>query len=156
MKTTKLVINVKGGIIQSIHSNNPIQYIVVDNDLNSEDGRISEVLTEDATFSDYFDIFDTNDNNFIMSKFLEAKEDIDNVQPEYNELEAAMQTIRKYGYIRHIWNKSDILLQAKRMDITLTDEQLNKVYNQLEKTDSELGINWDQISIVIDNVIESE
>jgi hypothetical protein len=68
---TRLVIIMENGVISSIHSNSNIEYIVVNNDLINKEDRISNVQNEDSSFSDYFDILDTEDNNNIIRKFTE-------------------------------------------------------------------------------------
>lgn len=150
---TKAVIIIQGGIIQAIHSNKNLQYIIVDEDLNKED-RISDVYEQDSLFPEYFDIFDSEDNNIITGKFLDTDDQTHNVQPEIT-LEQAIETMIKHGYIRHFWHEEDIRIQADNMDIELTDDELNHVMTMLEDTDANLGINWDTIQIAINHVIEN-
>jgi hypothetical protein len=149
---TKVVIIIQGGIIQAIHSNKNLQYIIVDEDLNEED-RISDVYEQDSLFPEYFDILDSEDNKVIMGKFLDSvqQEKTHNVQPEIT-LEQAIQTMIKHGYIRHFWHEDDIILKAENMDIELTDDQINDVITKLEDTDANLGVNWDSIEIAINDV----
>ena len=54
---TKIIIHVSGGIIQSVHSNQRIHYVVVDEDLMWDD-RISDVYQEDGIFDNAFDVVD--------------------------------------------------------------------------------------------------
>jgi hypothetical protein len=147
---TKAVIIIQGGIIQAIHSNKNLQYIIVDEDLNKED-RISDVYEQDSFFPEYFDILDSEDNKVIMGKFIDSNEQTHNVQTEIT-LEQAIQTMIKHGYIRHFWHEEDVRVQAYNMDIGLTDDQLNDVITKLEDTDANLGINWDTIQIAINDV----
>ena len=150
---TKAVIIIQGGIVQAIHSNKNLQYIIVDEDLNKED-RISDVYEQDSLFPEYFDILDSEDNNVINSKFTDIEEQSNNVQPEIT-LEQAIETIIKHGYIRHFWHEDDVRTQADNMDIELTDDEVNHVITFLEDTDANLGINWDSIQIAINHVIEN-
>jgi hypothetical protein len=147
---TKIVITIKGGIVQSVHSNKPIDYIIVDKDLNDEN-KISDVYQEDSLFDEFFDVLDSETNKTILSKLSNIKDKSDNVQPEIT-LEQAINVMINNGYIRHFWHIDDIIQQADTEDIELTDEQINDVVSKLEDTDADIGINWDTISAAIDYV----
>ena len=150
ISVTKVIIIIQGGIVQAIHSNKNLQYIIVDEDLNKED-RISDVYEQDSLFPEYFDIFDSEDNNIIMGKFLDSNVQTHNVQTEIT-IDQAIETMIKHGYIRHFWHEDDVRTQADNMDIELTDDEVNHVMTILEDTDANLGINWDTIQIAINNV----
>jgi hypothetical protein len=147
---TKIVITIKGGIVQSVHSNKPIDYIIVDKDLNDEN-KISDVYQEDSLFDEFFDVLDSETNKTVLSKLSNIKDKSDNVQPEIT-LEQAINVMINNGYIRHFWHIDDIIQQADTEDIELTDEQINDVVSKLEDTDADIGINWDSISAAIDYV----
>jgi len=147
---TKIVITIKGGIVQSVHSNKPIDYIIVDKDLNDEN-KISDVYQEDSLFDEFFDVLDSETNKTILSKLSNIKDKSDNVQPEIT-LEQAINVMINNGYIRHFWHIDDIIQQADTEDIELTDEQINDVVSKLEDIDCNIGVNWDSISAAIDYV----
>jgi hypothetical protein len=146
----KIVITIKGGIIQSVHSNKPIDYIIVDKDLNDEN-KISDVYQEDSLFDEFFDVLDSETNNIILSKLSNIEDKSYNVQPEIT-LEQAINVMINNGYIRHFWCEEDIIQQAEVMGIELTDDEINDVMSKLEDTDADIGINWDTISAAIDYV----
>lgn len=156
MKKPKIVIHVRGGVIQSVHANRSILYVIVDEDEPIAGGeKISDVYGEDSIFNENnFDILDSEDNNVINSKFTDIEEQSNNVQPEIT-LEQAIETMIKHGYIRHFWHEDDVRTQADNMDIELTDDQVNDVIIKLEDTDANTGINWDTIQIAINEVIEN-
>lgn len=148
---TKVVIIIKGGLIQAIHSNKNLQYIIVDEDLN-EENRISDVYEQDSLFPEYFDILDSEeDNNVITGKFVDTDDQTYNVQPEIS-LEDSIKTIIKHGYIKYFWHEEDIKTQAGNMGIELTYDQMNDIITLLENTDASDGINWDTISVAINEV----
>lgn len=152
---TKIIIHVSGGIIQSVHSNQRIHYVVVDEDLMWDD-RISDVYQEDGIFDNAFDVVDIKEGQRSegLSDLNNIAEDVDEKQTPLNTSEDAIDLLLKNGYIRHLWHIDDIKHQAEVMGIDLSDDQLNDVIIQLEDTDANIGINWDTISIVIGNVIE--
>lgn len=50
-----------------------------------------------------------------------------------------------------VWCTEDVLHTAKEMDIELTTDQAREILGLLDrKHDSEIGINWDVISSMID------
>jgi hypothetical protein len=150
---TKIVITIKGGIVQSVHSNKPIDYIIVDKDLNDEN-KISDVYQEDSLFDEFFDVLDSETNKTVLSKLSNIKDKSDNVQPEIT-LEQAINVMINNGYIRHFWHIDDIIQQADTEDIELTDEQINDVVSKLEDIDCNIGVNWDSISAAIDYVVNN-
>jgi hypothetical protein len=150
----KIVITMEGGIIQSIHSNKPIHYIIVDEDLD-ENERISDVYQEDSLFPEFFDVLDSETNNIILSKLSNIEDNSNNVHPEIT-LEQAIKVMIDNGYIRHFWHIDDIIQQADTEDIELTDEQINDVVSKLEDTDCNIGVNWDSISVAINSVVNNK
>ena len=60
-----------------------------------------------------------------------------------------LKELQSRGYIRHIWHKDDVLEQARRDGIKLTEDQTNSIMKDLENTDCEYGINWQTISDLI-------
>jgi len=147
---TKIVITIKGGIVQSVHSNKPIHYIIVDEDLNDED-KVSDVYQEDSLFDEFFDVLDSETNNIVLSKLSNIEDKSDNVQPKITN-EVAIQHLVNNGYVRYFWQYDDIRCQAEVMDIELTEDEINDVMSKLEDTDADIGINWDSISAAIDYV----
>jgi hypothetical protein len=150
---TKLVITMEGGIIQSIHSNKPVHYIIVDEDLD-ENERISDVYQEDSLLDEFFDVLDSETNKTVLSKLSNIEDNNNNVQAEIT-LEQAIKVMIDNGYIRHFWHIDDIIQQADTEDIELTDEQINDVVSKLEDTDCNIGVNWDSISVAINDVVNN-
>jgi hypothetical protein len=150
----KIVITIKGGIVQSVHSNKPIDYIIVNKDLNDEN-KISDVYQEDSLFPEFFDVLDSETNNIILSKLSNIEDNSNNVHPEIT-LEQAIKVMIDNGYIRHFWHIDDIIQQADTEDIELTDEQINDVVSKLEDTDCNIGVNWDSISVAINSVVNNK
>jgi hypothetical protein len=146
----KIVITIKGGIVQSVHSNKPIDYIIVDKDLNDVD-KVSDVYQEDSLFDEFFDVLDSETNKTVLSKLSNIEDKSYNVQPKIT-LEQAINVMINNGYIRHFWCKEDIIQQAEVMGIELTEDEINDVMSKLEDTDADIGINWDTISAAIDYV----
>jgi len=146
----KIVITIKGGIVQSVHSNKPIDYIIVDKDLNDED-KVSDVYQEDSLFDEFFDVLDSETNNIVLNKLSNIEDKSYNVQPEITN-EVAIQHLANNGYVRYFWQYDDIRYQAEVMGIELTEDEINDVMSKLEDTDADIGINWDSISIAINDV----
>lgn len=148
-----IVIHMEGGIIQSIHSNKPINYIIVDEDLRDEheEERISDVYQEDGIFNNDFNEFTkVNDNEIISSKFKSIENNIIN-QPNIS-VEDAIDGMLKHGYIRHFWHIDDIKEIAKQMNIKLNNKHIKEIIRNIENVDSEYGVNWDFIKSRIEDV----
>jgi len=145
---TKVIITVKGGNVQSVHSNKPIQYVVVDDDMEDND-KVSQITREDSNLSDYFDVLDSFRKKMLLDDLINSNNDFD-------ELEYAKQILAKWGYVKHFWHTDDIIQVADQNDTELTDEQINDVVSKLEDIDCNIGINWDTISIAINDVIEKK
>jgi uncharacterized protein YpuA (DUF1002 family) len=61
------------------------------------------------------------------------------------------EQLREQGYIIQLWHKSDIVSLAKEKEVELNEEQINKIANELENIDANLGINWNTISDLIND-----
>lgn len=144
---TKIIIDVKGGLIESIHSNKPIHYVVVDHDLNEIN---TSVYQEDGSLNDYFDFLDSDVNKEILDNLLSVEEP-KIIKPKIS-LEDAINVLLENGYIRHFWSIEDIKKQAKDDEVELTDDEINDVASKLEDIDCNVGISWETISIMIDEV----
>lgn len=142
MKNTKVIIVVKGVIVQHVHANDNVQYVVVDMDINEEERSIE--LDNAKTLSDYFDILDTDYNKSLLNSFVDS---IDNRIG--NEVEQAKQVLKDNGYIKHFWHENDITSKASEMGITLTDDEMISIVDSLEDIDCNIGINWETIQISI-------
>ncbi len=143
MKTTKVIITVTGGIVQSVHSNTPIHYIVLDSDMG--DDHEPEISREDTNISDFIDILDSDKNKSVLDNLVKSNED-------FNEIEYAKEILAKNGYVKHFWHVDDINHQANQDEVELTDDEVNKVIGMLENIDCNEGINWDTISVAINEV----
>lgn len=63
--------------------------------------------------------------------------------------------LEKRGYIRVLWNQDDIRDEAERMEVTITDEQVEDVKDYLrDNFDANNGVNWYVIRYAIENVVE--
>jgi hypothetical protein len=67
-----------------------------------------------------------------------------------------IQELQDRGYIRVLWHKDDILKVAEENDVTLTDDEVHMIIEDIEEShDSNYGLDWDFISMKIDSVIDS-
>lgn len=58
------------------------------------------------------------------------------------------------GYIRVLWHKDDIKDEAERMEVTLTEEQIEDVKDYIKDSfDANNGVDWYTIRYAIENVI---
>ena len=58
-----------------------------------------------------------------------------------------MNALRDRGYALSIWDKTDILHQAEKLDIELSEEEALQVLYDIDNDhDATVGINWDVIS----------
>jgi hypothetical protein len=59
---------------------------------------------------------------------------------------------QKHGYIHAFWNKDDIRDSADRLNVTLTEEEVDKIAEKIANYwDAEVGINWHVIEEYILN-----
>ena len=72
--------------------------------------------------------------------------------------DSARQVLKNAGYLVDVlWSKDDILFQAANDDVTLTENQVDEVADRLQdEFDANYGINWDTISMRIQEVLEDE
>lgn len=67
-----------------------------------------------------------------------------------------IQELQDRGYIRVLWHKDDILKVAEENDVTLTDDEVHMIIEDIEEShDSNYGLDWDFIAMKIDSVIDS-
>jgi len=67
--------------------------------------------------------------------------------------EELIKELKERGYVRHLWHRDDIIYQAECDEVELTDEEIDEVAELLErKTDANIGINWEVISMWISEV----
>jgi hypothetical protein len=67
-----------------------------------------------------------------------------------------IQELQDRGYIRVLWHKDDILKVAEENEVTLTDDEINMIIEDIEEShDANYGLDWDFISMKIDSVIDS-
>ncbi len=66
----------------------------------------------------------------------------------------ARDVLREAGYLVDVlWSKDDIRFQAANNEVTLTEDEVDEVAEDLiNNFDANLGICWDQIDISIGNV----
>ena len=55
--------------------------------------------------------------------------------------------------VAKVWMYDDILGVAKGMAVTLSDEELDTVADDILEVDASVGINWDTIEWTIDNIV---
>jgi hypothetical protein len=67
-----------------------------------------------------------------------------------------IQELQDRGYIRVLWHKDDILRVAEENDITLTDDEIHFIMSDIEENhDANYGLDWDVISMKIDDVVSN-
>jgi hypothetical protein len=63
----------------------------------------------------------------------------------------------KRGYILVFWHKDDIVQEAKRMGVTLTEEQIDIVADELVNNfDANNGLSWDTIRYEIEKLLDQQ
>ena len=61
---------------------------------------------------------------------------------------------RELGIICHFWHIDDIQERSlETINRKLEDDELDLVIDKLEDIDANIGINWEEIDIIINNVI---
>lgn len=132
----KIVINVKGGIIQEVCANMDISYIIVDDDA-AEGGyeRISAVSDADRIFKK------TKELGF------GDLSDLDVV-----EIDKAMELLKNKGYILSGFTTDDIKSKAKNMGYKLSKDELKRVLYHIDRIDANDGINWESIAVIIETI----
>lgn len=62
--------------------------------------------------------------------------------------------LERRGFIRVFWNKEDVMLKAEHMGITLSEEQVEDVMQNIrDDFDANIGVNWDVIRYHIENLV---
>lgn len=70
------------------------------------------------------------------------------------DTEDLITELEKRGYIRVLWHENDIKDEAERMEVIITDEQIEDVKYYLQYNfDANNGVNWYVIRYAIENVI---
>jgi hypothetical protein len=54
--------------------------------------------------------------------------------------------------VASVWHEDDILSIAQEMNVTLSPEQLSDVFSRLNNIDANIGVNWESIETVINEV----
>lgn len=64
--------------------------------------------------------------------------------------------LQNRGYIRVLWHKDDILKVAEENDVTLTDDEINMIIEDIEEShDANYGLDWDTINDVMNDVVSN-
>jgi len=72
-------------------------------------------------------------------------------------VDEALKVLKDAGCIEVLWNVNDIEVQAERMGIELTGNQLKKVTTYIEeKHDADIGLNWGVIEIAINKILSNQ
>lgn len=78
---------------------------------------------------------------------------ITNNQQILSSEDIAKTILKEKGYIMHFWSKQDIRNKAKKRSIELSEYQVDKIANLLErKTDNDI-INWNVIDFFINQIL---
>lgn len=71
------------------------------------------------------------------------------------QTEDLIQELLSRGFIRVLWNKDDIINTAFNLGVTLTDEQVDEVVDNIEhRFDANIGVNWNIIEYHIKNLVD--
>lgn len=71
------------------------------------------------------------------------------------DTEDLITELEKRGYIRVLWHEEDIKDEAERMEVIITDEQIEDVKYYLQYNfDANNGVNWYVIRYAIESVVE--
>jgi hypothetical protein len=53
-----------------------------------------------------------------------------------------------------VWHEEDIVQQANEMGVKLTSRQLDDIFSRLNNIDANIGVNWESIDMVIQEVVD--
>lgn len=67
-----------------------------------------------------------------------------------------IKELQNRGYIRVLWHRDDILKVAEENDIILNEDEIHFIMEDIEENhDANYGLNWDDISMKIDDVVNN-
>lgn len=67
-----------------------------------------------------------------------------------------IEELQDRGYLRVLWHKDDILKVAQENDVTLTDDEIHFIMEDIEENhDANYGLTWDTINDVMNDVVSN-